>query len=81
MTNSTPLERYEQWKSEQAKAAQTGAPEPQARPEGPAVTPEIQLGRERGRAKDDRIKRALKQHPQRDEPRIDSIEWYETPPS
>jgi hypothetical protein len=45
----------------------------------PPPQPEIQAGRGRSRAKDDQIKRVIKQHPQRDEPRADSVEENETP--
>jgi hypothetical protein len=75
------LECYEQWKSDLATRAEAGAPAPAAKPQEPAMQPEIQLGRNRGRAMDDRLKRAVKQHPQRDEPRVDSVEPYETPPT
>jgi hypothetical protein len=46
----------------------------------PAVEPEVQQGNGRSRAKDDELKRIIKQHPQRDEPRVDSVEKNETPP-
>jgi hypothetical protein len=45
----------------------------------PQPQPEIQEGRGRSRAKDDQIKRVIKQHPLRDEPRVDSVEENETP--
>jgi len=41
-------------------------------PEGPE--PEIQLGHGRSKARDERLKHAVRQHPQRDEPRVDSVE-------
>jgi hypothetical protein len=42
--------------------------------------PEIQQGAGRSRAKDDRLKRIVKQHPKRDEPRVESVEKSDTPP-
>jgi hypothetical protein len=69
------LDCYEKWKSGRAGAqAAPSAPEP-----GPE--PEVQLGHDRSKAKDDRLKRALRQHPHRDEPRVDSVEEDETPRS
>jgi nitroimidazol reductase NimA-like FMN-containing flavoprotein (pyridoxamine 5'-phosphate oxidase superfamily) len=47
----------------------TAAPEPEA---------EIQEGGSRGIALDERLKRAVRQHPLRDEPRVDSVEPRET---
>lgn len=45
-----------------------------------ADTPaEVQQGTSRGPAKDDRLKREIKQHPQRDEPRVDSVEPGDVP--
>ena len=41
--------------------------------------PEIQKGTSRGAGKDERLKREVRQHPQRDEPRIDSIEPGDMP--
>ena len=41
--------------------------------------PEVQQGTSRGPGKDERLKRAVRQHPQRDEPRVDSVELHETP--
>jgi hypothetical protein len=52
------------------------SPEPAPPPE-----PEIQQGDGRSRAKDDEVKRLLRQHPLRDEPRVDSVEPHETPPA
>lgn len=52
----------------------------QKRPEPPLPEPEIQQGDGRSRTKDDQLKRIVKQHPQRDEPRVDSVEKNETPP-
>jgi hypothetical protein len=50
------------------------------RPKRVPAQPEIQQGAGRGKAKDDRLKRAVKQHPQRDEPRVESVEPSEMPP-
>jgi hypothetical protein len=52
----------------------------QKRPEAELPEPEIQQGDGRSRTKDDQLKRIIKQHPQRDEPRVDSVEKNETPP-
>lgn len=41
---------------------------------------EIQQGAGRGIAADERLKRVIRQHPQRDEPKVDSVEPDETPP-
>jgi hypothetical protein len=49
------------------------------RPETPE--PEIQEGHTRGKARDDKLKRIIKQHPKRDEPRVDSVEDADLPPS
>jgi hypothetical protein len=46
----------------------------------PAPPPhEVQEGAGRSRSRDDRIKRAVKRHPQRDEPKADSVERDELP--
>jgi len=42
--------------------------------------PEIQQGAGHSRAKDDRLKRIVRQHPNRDEPRVESVEKTDTPP-
>ena len=52
---------YEKWKNQGA-------------PEAPPPEPETQLGQGRSRSRDDRVKQAIKQHPQRDEPKLDSVE-------
>jgi hypothetical protein len=62
-------ECYRKWFDRRQAAAGAAAPEP-----------EIQLGHGRSKARDERVKRALRQHPQRDEPRVDSVEDNETPP-
>lgn len=54
-------------------------PEPPKEEEAP-LEPEIQQGEERSIGRDERLKRVIKQHPQRDEPRVDSVEPDETPP-
>lgn len=66
---------YDKWKN-QPEVPQAAAEKPAA----PGLEPEIQLGHGRSKLKDERLKRALKQHPQRDEPRLDSVEPDETPP-
>jgi len=53
-------------------------PKPKKRPPAPSEL-EIQLGHGRSKEKDDRIKRVVRRHPQRDEPKVDSVEKYETP--
>jgi len=47
-------------------------------PEPPEA--EIQQGHGRSKLKDTRLKRMVKHHPQRDEPRVDSVEQDEIPP-
>ena len=42
--------------------------------------PEVRQGGARSRTGDDRLKRIVKQHPQRDEPKVDSVEPGDTPP-
>lgn len=41
--------------------------------------PEIQQGGSRGVAKTEQLKRVVKQHPKREEPKVDSVEPGETP--
>lgn len=41
---------------------------------------EIQQSDGRSIATDERLKRVIKQHPQRDEPKVDSVEPLELPP-
>ena len=43
--------------------------------------PEIQHGSVRSRTRDDRMKRSIKQHPQRDQPALDSVEPEDLPPA
>lgn len=45
----------------------------------PRTEAEIQQSATRGSVTDERLKRVIKQHPQRDEPKVDSIEPGETP--
>lgn len=40
----------------------------------------VQQGERRGIATGERLKRLIKQHPQRDEPKVDSVEPLELPP-
>ena len=51
------------------------------RPDKPVETPEpeVQQGHGRSIAKGEKLERLIKQHPQRDEPRVDSVEPGETP--
>jgi len=50
------------------------------KPETPE--PEIQEGEgSRGRARDDKLKRIIKRHPKRDEPRVESVDDLDLPPS
>jgi hypothetical protein len=49
-------------------------------PEEKAPEPEIQQGNGRSKARDDALKRTIRQHPQRDEPRVDSVEEEQPPP-
>jgi hypothetical protein len=43
--------------------------------------PEIQEGQSRGKVRDDKLKRIIKRHPQRDEPRVESVDDFDLPPS
>jgi len=43
--------------------------------------PEVQAGHGKSKRKDERLKRVVKQHPQRDEQLVDSVEKYDLPPS
>jgi len=47
-------------------------------PEPPRA--DIQQGKPRSKAKDDRLKRIVGQHPQRDQPAVDSVEQEDLPP-
>jgi len=44
------------------------------------LEPESQQSNERSIAKQERLKRAIKQHPQREIPRVESIEPRDAPP-
>lgn len=50
----------------------------QRKEKSPAST--TQQGERRGIVTDERLKRLVKQHPQRDEPKVDSVEPLELPP-
>ena len=56
---------YERWRGPRA-------------PQAPASLG-VQEGAGRSKSRDDRVKRMVKRHPQRDEPRADSVEQDETP--
>jgi hypothetical protein len=49
-------------------------------PPAPSMA-DVQEGRGRSKVRDDREKRLLKEHPQRDEPKIDSVERDDVPRS
>ena len=53
---------------------------PKIRPQKQAAATGVQQGNGRSKAKDDALKRVIRQHPQRDKPRVDSVE-EEQPPS
>jgi hypothetical protein len=55
---------YERWQGPRAGAPAAG---------------EAQEGAGRSKSRDERLKRLVKQHPQRDEPKADSVERDETP--
>jgi hypothetical protein len=48
-------------------------------PEPPQA--EIQQGNVRSKAKDDRMKRIVRRHPQRDQPAVDGVEPEDLPPA
>jgi hypothetical protein len=54
-------------------------PKRKKRGQEPAV-PDIQQGERRSIAQDERLKRSIKRHPQREEPKVDSVEPEEIPP-
>ncbi len=56
-------------------------PQQNPKPEEPSMSEsEIQQGGTRGIAAEDALERVVKQHPQRDEPKVDSVEPDEMPP-
>lgn len=56
-------------------------PEQNPKPVEPTMSEsEIQQGGTRRIATEEALERVVKQHPQRDEPRVDSVEPDETPP-
>ena len=54
-------------------------PEEKPRPSAPPEEAEVQQSGSRSKVKNDKVKRIIKQHPQRDEPRVNSVEEGETP--
>jgi len=50
-------------------------------PERKTPEPEIQGGHSRSKARDDKLKRIIKRHPKRDEPRVDNVDDMDLPPS
>jgi hypothetical protein len=48
-------------------------------PKSEMPEPEIQEGHNRGKARDDKLKRIIKRHPKRDEPRVDSVDDVDLP--
>jgi hypothetical protein len=53
-------------------------PRPQKRNVLP-IDPAVQQGNDRSIVKDERLKRVIKQHPQRDEPKVDGVEPDDVP--
>jgi hypothetical protein len=51
-----------------------------ARRQTPEPEPELQQGHGRSVSKEEGLKRIIKQHPQRDIPRVESVEPSEAPP-
>jgi hypothetical protein len=76
------LECYEKWKGRIATPEElaAGPAKRKERPQTNAPGPGMQLGHDRGVARDERVKRLIKRHPQRDEPKLDSVEDDEIPP-
>lgn len=56
------------------------SPANKPRPPAPPEEAEVQQSGSRSKVKNDKVKRILKQHPQRDEPRVNSVEERELPP-
>jgi len=50
-------------------------------PERESPEPEIQEGHTSSKARDDKLKRIVKRHLKRDEPRVNSVEDLDLPPS
>jgi hypothetical protein len=50
-------------------------------PEREMPQAEIQEGHSRGKERDDKLKRIIKRHPKRDEPRVDDVDDKDLPPS
>lgn len=75
------LECYERWKAEPKASRRLVKARPPQQAEAPAAAPEpeIQLGDGRSPGRDEQTKKLIKRHPQRDEPRIDSVEPDEIP--
>ena len=51
------------------------------KPEVLPIDPDVQQGNSRSIVKDEQLKRAIKQHPLRDEPKVDSVEPDYIPPA
>ena len=62
------LDCYDRWQQRSAPG------------ETQAAEPQVHAGHGRSKSRDERLKRAVKRHPQRDEPRVDSVEPEEVPP-
>ena len=60
---------YRKWIGQRQGATEAGEPES-----------EVQFGHGRSKVRDDRLKQIVKQHPQRDEPRVGSVEADDAPP-
>jgi hypothetical protein len=61
------LDCYDRWHRQRPLLAEPGPPD-------------VQEGAGHSISRDERTKRAIRQHPQRDEPRVDSVEGDEIPP-
>jgi hypothetical protein len=56
-------------------------PEQNPKPDEPSMSQsEMQQGGTRGKATEEALERVVRKHPQRDEPKVDSLEPDETPP-
>ena len=58
----------------------TNPSNPSNSPEAEPPPAEVQQGTEHGIAHDEQLKRIVRQHPERDEPKVDSVEPREVPP-